>query len=99
MEDQSEIDKQGNLGFTWMESSDTEYLSWVGTLTKNGQFASETLLRARDSFMSPIALVTTAPSSLIPKTRHSGVPMNTSEPTAPATSGGHTSRPSRQNNS
>jgi hypothetical protein len=35
-------DQHGNLGFTWMESSETEYLSmWVGTVTKNGRFASE----------------------------------------------------------
>jgi hypothetical protein len=35
-------DKQGNLGFTWMESSNTEYVSmWVGNLYKNGRFSSQ----------------------------------------------------------
>jgi len=34
-------DQQGNLGFTWMESSSTEYLSmWVGTLNTNGNFSA-----------------------------------------------------------
>jgi hypothetical protein len=36
-------DKQGNLGFTWMESSNTEYLSmWVANLYTNGRLSSET---------------------------------------------------------
>jgi hypothetical protein len=35
-------DKHGNLGFTWMESSDSEYLSmWVGNLHRNGHFSSQ----------------------------------------------------------
>jgi hypothetical protein len=35
-------DKNGNLGFTWMESSNSEYLSmWVGSLSRNGQFSSQ----------------------------------------------------------
>jgi hypothetical protein len=34
-------DQQGNLGFTWMESSATEYLSmWVGNLYRNGKFSA-----------------------------------------------------------
>ena len=34
-------DIHGNLGFTWMESSSSEYLSmWVGTLDTAGNFAS-----------------------------------------------------------
>ena len=35
-------DQQGNLGFTWMESSSTELLSmWIGNLYTNGNFTSE----------------------------------------------------------
>jgi hypothetical protein len=35
-------DQQGNLGFTWMESSNTEYLSmWIANLYTNGNFTSE----------------------------------------------------------
>lgn len=35
-------DQQGNLGFTWMESSSTEDLSmWIGNLYTNGNFASQ----------------------------------------------------------
>jgi hypothetical protein len=35
-------DQQGNLGFTWMESSNTENLSmWIGNLYTNGNFRSE----------------------------------------------------------
>jgi len=35
-------DQQGNLGFTWMESSTSEYLSmWVGNLYTNGRFSSQ----------------------------------------------------------
>ena len=35
-------DKQRNLGFTWMESSSTEYLSmWTGNLYTNGNFSSQ----------------------------------------------------------
>ena len=35
-------DKQGNLGFTWMESSSTEYLSmWTGNLYTNGNFSAQ----------------------------------------------------------
>jgi hypothetical protein len=34
-------DQLGNLGFTWMESSTTEFLSlWVGTLDTTGNFSS-----------------------------------------------------------
>jgi 6-phosphogluconolactonase (cycloisomerase 2 family) len=34
-------DQSGNLGFTWMESSTTEFLSmWVGTLDTKGNFSS-----------------------------------------------------------
>ena len=34
-------DQLGNLGFTWMESSTTEFLSmWVGTLDTKGNFSS-----------------------------------------------------------
>jgi hypothetical protein len=34
-------DQSGNLGFTWMESSTTEFLSmWVGALDTNGNFSS-----------------------------------------------------------
>jgi hypothetical protein len=34
-------DQQGNLGFTWMESSATEYLSmWIGNLYTNGKFSA-----------------------------------------------------------
>jgi hypothetical protein len=36
-----DIDNNGDLGFTWMESSLSEYLSmWVGTLDTKGNFAS-----------------------------------------------------------
>jgi len=35
-------DQQGNLGFVWMESSSSEYLSiWVGNLYTNGVFSSQ----------------------------------------------------------
>lgn len=35
-------DQQGNLGFTWMESSNSENLSmWIGNLYTNGNFTSE----------------------------------------------------------
>jgi hypothetical protein len=35
-------DQQGNLGFTWMESSSTEYLSmWIGNLYTNGNFSAQ----------------------------------------------------------
>jgi hypothetical protein len=35
-------DQQGNLGFTWMESSSTEYLSmWTGNLHTNGKFQAQ----------------------------------------------------------
>jgi hypothetical protein len=35
-------DIQGNLGFTWMESSSTEYLSmWAGNLYTNGHFSAQ----------------------------------------------------------
>jgi hypothetical protein len=35
-------DKQGNLGFTWMESSTSEYLSmWVGNLYTNGTLSAQ----------------------------------------------------------
>ena len=35
-------DQQGNLGFVWMESSSTEYLStWVGNLYLNGVLSSQ----------------------------------------------------------
>ena len=35
-------DQQGNLGLTWMESSNTEYLSmWVGNLYTNGKFSAQ----------------------------------------------------------
>jgi hypothetical protein len=35
-------DQQGNLGFTWMESSSTEYLSmWTGNLYTNGNFSAQ----------------------------------------------------------
>ena len=35
------IDKNGNLGFTWMEASSTEYVSmWVGSLDTSGHFSS-----------------------------------------------------------
>jgi hypothetical protein len=44
-------DQHGNLGFTWMESSETEYLSmWAGTLTKNGRFASEAVAPGQGFF-------------------------------------------------
>jgi methionine-rich copper-binding protein CopC len=36
-----DMDKNGNLGFTWFESSSTEFLSmWVGTLSTTGAFGS-----------------------------------------------------------
>lgn len=35
-------DQQGNLGLTWMESSDAEYLSmWVGNVYANGNFSAQ----------------------------------------------------------
>src|SRR5215469_14736405 len=35
-------DQQGNLGFTWMESSLSEYVSmWIGNLYTNGRFSSQ----------------------------------------------------------
>ena len=35
-------DKQGNLGFTWMESSLSEYVSmWIGNLYTDGRFSSQ----------------------------------------------------------
>jgi hypothetical protein len=35
-------DQQGNLGFTWMESSNIEFLSmWTGNLYRNGKFTSQ----------------------------------------------------------
>jgi hypothetical protein len=35
-------DQQGNLGWTWMESSNDEYLSmWVGNLRPNGKFSAQ----------------------------------------------------------
>jgi hypothetical protein len=35
-------DKQGNLGFTWMESSKSEYLSmWVGNVYTNGRLSAQ----------------------------------------------------------
>ncbi len=35
-------DQQGNLGLTWMESSNDEYLSmWVGTVDPNGNFSAQ----------------------------------------------------------
>jgi len=37
-----DMDKQGNLGLGWMESSNTEYLSmWVGALYANGRLVSQ----------------------------------------------------------
>ena len=37
-----DVDKQGNLGLAWMESSNTEYLSmWVGALYTNGRLVSQ----------------------------------------------------------
>jgi protocatechuate 3,4-dioxygenase beta subunit len=36
-----DIDSRGNLGFTWMEASNTEYVSmWVGSLDNQGHFSS-----------------------------------------------------------
>ncbi len=35
------MDRNGNLGFTWMEASSTEYLSmWIGSLDNQGHFSS-----------------------------------------------------------
>jgi hypothetical protein len=47
-------DQQGNLGFTWMESSQTEYLSmWIGNVYTNGNFSASVAAQGGGPF--PVA--------------------------------------------
>ena len=92
-----DIDSRGDLGFSWMEASSTEYLSmWIGSLTPRATSVLMTWLRAAASSPITSASATTARSSSIPPTAPpSGRPTSTSGPTAAPTSGGRISPRSR----
>ena len=57
------IDSNGNLGFTWMEASSTEFVSmWVGSLDTRATSAPMTRPPAAGSSTSTSGSATTAPS-------------------------------------